>query len=393
MSLLWLRVAVILYGIAALAVLPAALYNRPRWRHIAVPAALAGVFFHFVSIAETLAAAHRALPVDTHETLSWLGLLLAVGFLILARIYRTVSFGVVLLPVAVLLAIVPAFRPGHETIAYPLIRTGWLLLHIILLLAAYVALLVSLIASLLYLVQERQLKLKRPPSKRALLPPLETLDQIAHNALRFGLPCMTAGLLIGSVIALQTIGPAFFADPKVLLSFAMWIAYILMIFIRSHQGLRGRRAVYLSSFVFVVVLAVWAANSLSAVHRFKFRPMSQPTCPIRSPDPAAPAGHQPHHRGPVEVRERLAIPMERLADATRTLAHQPGIREALILSTCNRVELLTVQDDDANPDPQTSATAMIRFLNELPQRPPRRHPAPRLRVPRARSHPPPLPRR
>jgi hypothetical protein len=55
----------------------------------------------------------------------------------------------------------------------------------------------------------------------------------------------------------------------VLLSFAMWIAYVLMIFIRSYSGLRGRRAVYLSSFVFVVVLAVWAANSLSAVHRFK----------------------------------------------------------------------------------------------------------------------------
>jgi ABC-type uncharacterized transport system permease subunit len=268
MSLLWLRVAVILYGLAALAVLPAALYNRPAWRHIAIPAALAGAFFHFVSIAEMLSAAHRALPVDTHETLSILGLLLVASFLVLARVYRTVSFGLVLLPVAVLLAIIPAFRPGHETIAYPLIRTGWLLLHIALLLAAYAALLVSLLASLLYLIQERQLKAKRPVGKRTL-PPLETLDQIAHNALRFGLPCMTAGLLIGSVLALQTIGPTFFADPKVLLSIAMWIAYILMIFIRRHSGLRGRRAVYLSSFAFMVVLAVWAANSLSAVHRFK----------------------------------------------------------------------------------------------------------------------------
>jgi ABC-type uncharacterized transport system permease subunit len=268
MSLLWLRVAVVLYGVAALAVLPAALYNRPRWRHVAIPAALAGAFFHFVSITEMLAAAHRALPVDTHETMSWIGLMLVVGFLILARVYRTVSFGVFLLPVAVLLALVPAFRPGHETIAYPLIRTGWLLLHIALLLAAYAALLVSLVASVLYLIQERQLKQKRPPGRRAL-PPLATLDQIAHNALRFGLPCMTAGLLIGSVLALETIGPAFFADPKVLLSLAMWVAYILMLFIRSHAGLRGRRAVYLSSFAFMVVLAVWAANSLSAVHRFR----------------------------------------------------------------------------------------------------------------------------
>ena len=105
MALLWLRLAVILYGVAALAVLPAALYNRPRWRHVALPAALAGAFFHFVSITETLVAAHRALPIDTHETLSWLGLLLAVAFLVLAARYRTVSFGIFVLPIVVLLAI------------------------------------------------------------------------------------------------------------------------------------------------------------------------------------------------------------------------------------------------------------------------------------------------
>jgi ABC-type uncharacterized transport system permease subunit len=138
-----------------------------------------------------------------------------------------------------------------------------------LLLAAYAALLISLVASLLYLIQERRLKQKRATSERTWLPPLETTDQIALKSLLFGLPCMTAGLLIGSVVALETIGPTFFADPKVLLSLAMWVVYIAMIYIRRHSGLRGRRAVYLSGFVFLVVLAVWAANSLSVVHRFK----------------------------------------------------------------------------------------------------------------------------
>ena len=41
-----------------------------------------------------------------------------------------------------------------------------------------------------------------------------------------------------------------------------------MIHIRRHSGLRGRRAIYLSSFVFVVILAVYASNQFSAVHRF-----------------------------------------------------------------------------------------------------------------------------
>jgi glutamyl-tRNA reductase len=67
-----------------------------------------------------------------------------------------------------------------------------------------------------------------------------------------------------------------------------------------------------------------------------------------------------HTTAPVEVRERLAIPTERLADATRTLAHQPGVREALILSTCNRVELLTVHE---NPD-DSVAPATLKFLHD-----------------------------
>jgi glutamyl-tRNA reductase len=70
-----------------------------------------------------------------------------------------------------------------------------------------------------------------------------------------------------------------------------------------------------------------------------------------------------HTTAPVEVRERLAIPTERLADATRTLAHRPGVREALILSTCNRVELLTVQD--ATEQTENIATPnTMQFLHD-----------------------------
>jgi ABC-type uncharacterized transport system permease subunit len=271
MSLLWLRVAVFLYGVAALAVLPAALYDRPRWNKIAIPAAVGGLFFHFVSLAEMLNAAHHRLPVDTHETQALLGLLLAGAFLIVYWRYRTVSLGVFVLPVSFLLVLVPAFRPGQELTPFPQFHTGWIFLHVALLLAAYAALLLSLLASVLYLIQERSLKSKHASPGASWLPPLETTDQIALRSLLFGLPCMTAGLLIGSLIALigqQTIGPSYFLDPKVLLSFAMWLAYIVMIYIRRHSGLRGRRAIYLSGFVFLVVLAVWSANQFSVVHRF-----------------------------------------------------------------------------------------------------------------------------
>jgi len=65
-----------------------------------------------------------------------------------------------------------------------------------------------------------------------------------------------------------------------------------------------------------------------------------------------------HTTAPLEVRERLAIPATRLADAIRTLVHQPGIREALIVSTCNRVEFVTIQESGPhNP-------SLLRFLHE-----------------------------
>jgi glutamyl-tRNA reductase len=70
-----------------------------------------------------------------------------------------------------------------------------------------------------------------------------------------------------------------------------------------------------------------------------------------------------HTTAPLAVRERLAIETSRLADATRTLAHQPGIREALILSTCNRVELLTVHDSAYAAEIEPTLVFLRDYLN------------------------------
>jgi glutamyl-tRNA reductase len=47
-----------------------------------------------------------------------------------------------------------------------------------------------------------------------------------------------------------------------------------------------------------------------------------------------------HKTAPVEVRERFAIPESRLPEATKMLATFPGIEEGMIVSTCNRVEMV-----------------------------------------------------
>ena len=66
-----------------------------------------------------------------------------------------------------------------------------------------------------------------------------------------------------------------------------------------------------------------------------------------------------HNTAPIEVRERLAIPAGALADATRSLISTPGIREGLILSTCNRVELLTVHEHGLD-----NHATLLKFLDE-----------------------------
>ncbi len=279
MYLVWLRVAAVLYAVASLTALPAVLYAFPRWRKVCLPAATLAFLFHLVSATEMLGLAHRYFPVGYSEVESLLGLLIAGLFLAIARIYGTVSFGVFALPASFLLVFVPALGADRYTFPSAGVRVGWLVVHIAFLLAAYASLAFSMMSSFLYLVQERRLKSRFAVVATAShgsgqgrfldrLPPLDTLERIAHSTLLFGFPCMTLGLLVGSLLAQESVGAAYFFDPKVLLSFAMWMLYVVLLHIRRSAGLRGRRAAYLSSAVFVVMLVVWAANQFSQVHRY-----------------------------------------------------------------------------------------------------------------------------
>jgi len=55
-----------------------------------------------------------------------------------------------------------------------------------------------------------------------------------------------------------------------------------------------------------------------------------------------------HRTAPVDFRERLNISESHLPQAVSALLHREGIREALILSTCNRVEVLASAEDAAD---------------------------------------------
>lgn len=57
-----------------------------------------------------------------------------------------------------------------------------------------------------------------------------------------------------------------------------------------------------------------------------------------------------HKSAPVEIRERIVFPPERLEEAVCNLVERPGVDEAVLLSTCNRTELYAVLAPEATPD-------------------------------------------
>ncbi|MDR3736966.1 MAG: glutamyl-tRNA reductase [Acidobacteriaceae bacterium] len=63
-----------------------------------------------------------------------------------------------------------------------------------------------------------------------------------------------------------------------------------------------------------------------------------------------------HKTAPLDVREKIAISRDELPETTRALAAMPGVSECMIVSTCNRVEMLAAVD---SPD-----TDIARFLEQ-----------------------------
>jgi len=190
-------------------------------------------------------------------------------------LYDAISLGIFALPATFFLVFIPSLGADRYRFPSQRVWVSWLVAHIIALLLAYAALSFSLLSSIMYLVQERRIKSKHKLGEKSRwapldwLPPLDTLERLALATLEFGFPCMTVGLLIGSVLVQETsLGAAYFLDPNILASFVMWFVYATLLLLRRGMGMRGRRAAYVSGVALVVMMAVWAVNFFSQVHRF-----------------------------------------------------------------------------------------------------------------------------
>lgn len=72
-----------------------------------------------------------------------------------------------------------------------------------------------------------------------------------------------------------------------------------------------------------------------------------------------------HKTAPVELRECIAFTEDESASALRALAGKPDIKEVLVFSTCNRVEVLVVTDNKAHAIDATKE--YIAEANKIPR--------------------------
>ncbi len=177
------------------------------------------------------------------------------------RQYEVKVLGAFVLPVVLMLGL--ALPTGLRALVLgPGIRSAWIWTHVILALLGLGALVLNFAGSVMYVLQERQLKARRPGAFYYRLPPLETLDRLTYRALILGFPFLTAGLLLGALWAGAAPARISTFDPLTLLSVAMWVVYAVTLSGRAIGAWRGRRAAYFAILGFCALLLSLGAGVL-----------------------------------------------------------------------------------------------------------------------------------
>jgi ABC-type uncharacterized transport system permease subunit len=183
----------------------------------------------------------------------WVAVLLE---LLAERQYQIKVLGAFVLPVVLMLGLtLPTglralvLEPSHKSV--------WIWIHVVLALLGLSALVLNFAGAVMYILQERQLKARRPGAVYYRLPPLETLDRLTYRALTFGFPFLTAGLLLG---ALGAEGRGLTLDPLTLVSVIMWAVYAITLSGRVIGTWRGRRAAYFAILGFCALLLSLGAS-------------------------------------------------------------------------------------------------------------------------------------
>ena len=269
--------AFILYSAAAFAALVYLFSKDQRASRAMLTLLGLGLVLHLAGFAAHLAAFWAFpenrffLPLTSFfGALSYMSLALAAAFFVVEGRNRLGILGAFVLPwAAAALGAAVVFASPESAPLAPNLRSYWLNFHPMLLMTAYAAFANACGVAVALLIQERQIKSRKPTELCYRLPPLDDLDALNARIVACAYPVLLLGLAMGFVWAHVSWGRWWTSDPKMILALATAALYGYFLWQRYAEGRRGRRTVYASLLGFASVLVTFfGAELLSGRHSF-----------------------------------------------------------------------------------------------------------------------------
>ncbi len=157
--------------------------------------------------------------------------------------------GFVLLPVLVLMFLGGTVLYAQAAPLIPALNSYWIAIHVSAAAIASGILLVSGVASVLYLVRERA-----GARVATRLPGSATLDRLAYRTAVVALPIWTFAVITGAIWAEAAWGRYWGWDPKETCALVAWVVYAGYLHARATAGWRGSRAAWINVMGFGVML-------------------------------------------------------------------------------------------------------------------------------------------
>jgi ABC-type transport system involved in cytochrome c biogenesis permease subunit len=214
------------------------------------------IAFGFLTINLFLAVINPAglAALGSREFFSFYAWVVAGVYLAFQMKTKTRILGAFISPFILLLMIAATGSDSGRTLLKEDMRSWLPLLHLSLTITGEALFVLASCAGAMFVIQNSLIKHKRLNPMSRLFPALNELDRINHMCLLWGFPVLTLGLFAGVVFARLAWETGWYADPKVIWTFAVWLTYGFLLHQRLAIGWKGIRMAVLSCAVFILFL-------------------------------------------------------------------------------------------------------------------------------------------
>jgi ABC-type transport system involved in cytochrome c biogenesis permease subunit len=246
--------------------------KRKKYASYATYTVVAGFVLHTASIGLRWAEKGSFPFQGIYESLTIAAWALVLVYFVVEYLAGVRVLGVLLIPAAIVMMVIAFLNLDAPTEEVVEVLDSWRVgIHVVIINLANAGFAIGAAASGLYLVQEVQLKRHTTNMLFRRLPPLASTDRLARRVIAAAFPAYTAGILLGTIRAIEFDVTGWYLDPRVLLAFVVWGIYGTYLYLRFRpQGLPGRTGAWiaLAGFVVVVIVAIVARTVPSGFHIF-----------------------------------------------------------------------------------------------------------------------------